>query len=113
MPIIRKNAYLKPHDYMYILRYYNESIPKTRKNTIHKRETKKKALRILKKKMCSCKKKLQQQKINKCRSIATCTKSILNNKGFSPTGTISCNKTIKQYILGIRKNPRHTRKKNK
>lgn len=104
---------LKPTDYTYILRYYNETIPKTRKNTIHKRETKKKALHILKKKMCSCKKKLQQQKIKVDRSIAICTKSILNNKGFSPIGTVSCNKTMKQNILGIRKNPKYTRKKTK
>lgn len=100
---------LNPSDYTYILRYYNESIPMTRKKTIHKRETKKKALKILKRKLCSCKKQLKEKNIQKDRSIAICTKSVLNDKGFSPTQpNVTCKK---QEILALRKNNRYTRKK--
>lgn len=99
---------LKPRDYTSILRYYNESIPLTRKQTIHKRETKKKALRILKRKLYSCKRKLQKKNMDKDRAIAICTQSVLNHKGFSPT---VCKKTRKQEILCLRKNQRYTRKR--
>ena len=103
---------LKPRDYTYILRYYNESIPMTRKKTINKRETKKKALKILKRKLCSCKKQLQEKKMQEDRSIAICTKSVLNNKGFSPTQpNVTCKKTKKQQLIALRKNKQYTRKK--
>lgn len=103
---------LKPSDYTYILRYYNESIPLTRKKTIHRRETKKKALRLLKRKLCSCKKKLQQRKIKESRSIAICTKSVLNNKGFSPYKKYSCKNTrTKQQLLPLKRNKKYTRRK--
>ena len=100
---------LKPRDYTYILRYYDESIPLTRKRTIHKRETKKKALQILKRKLYSCKRKVKRKNIDKSRAIAICTQSVLNQKGFSPT---VCKKTRKQEILCLRKNRNYTRKKN-
>jgi hypothetical protein len=99
---------LKPRDYTYILRYYNKSIPLTRKQTINKRETKKKALRILKQKLYSCRKQLHEKKINKDRAIAICTKSVLNNKGFSPT---TCKNTRKQELLCLRNNRKYTRKR--
>lgn len=103
---------LQFRDYMYVLRFYNESIPMTRKKTVHKRETKKKALKILKRKLCSCKKKLQEKNMQENRSIAICTKSVLNNKGFSPTQpNNTCKKTRKQELLALRKNNVYTRKK--
>ena len=104
---------LKFRDYMYVLRYYDESIPITRKKTINKRETKQKALKILKRKLCSCKKKLQEKNVQKNRSIAICTKSVLNDKGFSPTQpNVTCKKTRKQKLLALRKNNLYTRKKS-
>lgn len=105
------NIYMKLNlkDYTYILRYYNKTIPFTQKQTIHKRETKKKALRILKQKLYSCKRKLQKQKVHKNKSIAVCTRSVINNKGFSP---VKCNKTQKQEIC-LRKNRKYTQKYKK
>lgn len=49
-----------------------------------------KALSILKKKMCDCKRKLKR-KFNTSGAIAICTKSILQSKGFT-TKRFTCKK---------------------
>lgn len=83
---------LNNNDYKKILKYYKQNIPKSN------RLLKLNAEKLLGEKLCRCIKKLDP--INEARSIGICTKTILNNKGFT-RGKFSCKKkrsiTIKKY----------------
>ena len=91
---------LTNNDYKQILEFYKKSIPKST------RLLKIEAEKILASKLCKCIKKVD--KINETRSIGICTKTIINNKGFT-RGKFTCKK--KQSIVlkkkqGTRKNRR-------
>jgi hypothetical protein len=83
---------LNNNDYKKILEYYKQNIPKSN------RLLKLNAEKLLGEKLCRCIKKLDP--INEARSIGICTKTILNNKGFT-RGKFTCKKkrsiTIKKY----------------
>jgi len=70
-------------DYIKILKFYNISIPK--KGNI----LRKKAENILSNKLCKCIKKFKGK--SEARAIGICTKSIINNKGFT-RGRFRCKK---------------------
>ena len=75
-------------DYISILKYYNMTIPKS------KRILKKQAETIMAEKLCRCIKKVDIK--NEPKSIGICTKTIFNNKGFT-RGQFTCrkNRTLK------------------
>jgi hypothetical protein len=83
---------LTNNDYKVILEYYNKQIPKSN------RLLKKRAEQILANKLCKCIKKVEPT--NEARSIGICTKSILNNKGYT-RGKFKCKGkraiTLKKY----------------
>lgn len=90
---------LTNNDYKKILEFYNKNIPKS------KRLLKIQAEKLLATKLCKCIKKVD--KINEPRAISICTKTIINNKGFT-RGKFTCKK--KQFI--ILKKQKNTTKKN-
>jgi len=63
------------NDYKHILEFYKKPLPKS------KRILKLQAERILASKLCRCIKKVD--KTNESRAIGICTKTIINNKGYS------------------------------
>jgi hypothetical protein len=89
---------LTNNDYTKILEFYKLSIPKSN------RLLKFKAEKIITSKLCKCIKKVD--KVNEARSIGICTKSVINNKGFT-RGKFTCKK--KQSIILNKKT--NTRKK--
>ena len=91
---------LTNNDYKKILEFYKETIPKS------KRLLKLQAEKILTSKLCKCIKKVD--KVNEARSIGICTKTVINNKGFT-RGKFTCKK--KQSI--VLKKKTKTRKNNK
>lgn len=91
---------LTNNDYKRILEYYNKPIPKS------KRLLKMQAEKMLVSKLCRCIKKVD--KVNEVRAIGICTKTIINNKGFT-RGQFTCKK--KQTIRLKKKNV--TRKNRK
>lgn len=64
-------------EYIDILQYYNVSVPSK------SAEIKEKAEKIITNKLCGCINKLTQKNTNNTKSIGVCTKSVVNNKGFS------------------------------
>jgi hypothetical protein len=76
------------NDYKRILEFYKKPIPKS------KRILKLQAEKMLANKLCRCIKKVD--KINEARAIGICTKTIINNKGFT-RGKFTCKK--KQSII--------------
>jgi len=89
---------LNNNDYINILNYYNETIPKS------SHLLKSKALTIIANKLCKCIKKVSTKKLvprkgysNKSREgpegreIALCTTSVINKKGFK-RGSFKCGK---------------------
>ena len=72
---------LNIHDYIKILEYYNEPIPKS--NRIAKLNSEK----ILSTKLCRCIKKVDKK--NENRAIGICTKTIFNRKGYT-RGKFKC-----------------------
>ena len=72
---------LTNYDYKQILEYYNKPIPKS------SRLLKKTAEKILSNKLCRCIKKIEPK--NEARSIGICTKTVLNNKGYT-RGRFKC-----------------------
>jgi hypothetical protein len=74
---------LTNNDYKRILEYYNKPIPKS------KRLLKMQAEKMLVSKLCRCIKKVD--KVNEARAIGICTKTIINNKGFT-RGQFTCKK---------------------
>ena len=74
---------LTNNDYKRILEFYNKSIPKS------KRLLKQQAEKMLATKLCRCIKKVDKE--NEARAIGICTKTIINNKGFT-RGKFTCKK---------------------
>lgn len=78
---------LTTNDYKSILEFYKKPIPKSR------RILKIQAEKILANKLCRCIKKIDKK--YESRAIGICTKTIVNNKGYS-RGKFTCkNKTIR------------------
>jgi len=71
------------NDYKHILEFYKKNIPKS------KRLLKLQAEKLLASKLCRCIKKVDKQ--NEARAIGICTKTIINNKGFT-RGKFTCKK---------------------
>ena len=88
-------------DYVSILKYYNLSIPKS------KRLLKKKAEQIMSQKLCKCIKKIDL--VNEDKSIGICTKTIFNSKGYT-RGQFQCKK--KQSVK-FRKTQKNKTRRNK
>jgi hypothetical protein len=88
---------LSINDYKNILEFYKKPLPKS------KRLLKIQAEKILSNKLCKCIKKVD--KGNEARAIGICTKTIINNKGYS-RGKFTCKKksTIKLSKRKTRKN---------
>lgn len=84
---------LTNNDYKTILEFYNKSIPKS------KRLLKMQAEKLLVSKLCRCIKKVDKK--NEARAIGICTKTIINNKGFT-RGNFTCKK--KETIILKKKN---------
>jgi hypothetical protein len=93
---------LTDEDYKSILKYYNINIPKSR------RLLKQKAEGIMAQKLCKCIKKIDPE--NEAKSIGICTKTIINNKGFS-RGTFSCKKKQSIKLKRGKRNNKKTIKK--
>ena len=74
---------LTNNDYKRILEFYNKTIPNS------KRLLKQQAEKIIATKLCRCIKKIDKK--NEGRSIGICTKTIINNKGFT-RGKFTCKK---------------------
>jgi hypothetical protein len=91
---------LTTNDYKHILEFYNKPLPKS------KRILKLQAEKILASKLCRCIKKVD--KGNESRAIGICTKTIINNKGYS-RGKFTCK--AKQTIKLTKKN--RTKKNSK
>ena len=72
---------LTKSDYEKILRFYKINIPKSR------RMLKEKAEKLMATKLCKCIKKVGLK--NESRSIGICTKTVINNKGFT-RGKFKC-----------------------
>jgi len=68
-------------DYKHILEFYKEVIPKS------KRLIKLQAERLIANNLCRCIKKVDNQ--NEARAIGICTKSVINNKGYT-RGKFKC-----------------------
>jgi hypothetical protein len=77
-------------DYKHILEFYKKPLPKS------KRILKIQAEKLLASKLCRCIKKID--KVTEPRAIGICTKTIINNKGYS-RGKFTCKKkqTIKLF----------------
>jgi hypothetical protein len=88
-------------DYVSILKYYNLSIPKS------KRLLQKQAEQIMATKLCKCIKKLDPE--NEAKSIGICTKTIFNRKGYT-RGQFQCKK--KQSVK-FRKTQKNRTRRNK
>lgn len=95
MSTIRK---LTKRDYINILQFYKKKIPNSSRNLELQAES------LLGEKLCRCITKLGPT--NKNRSIGICTKTVINNKGYT-RGKFSCKK--KQYVI-LSKRKRSKRK---
>lgn len=93
----QKSLQLKKQDYIRILDFYKESIPKS------KRTLKRKATKLIAKKLCRCVKKFNKQ--NEDRAIGICTKSIVQRKGFQ-RGKFTCKKKPTIVLRRIKKTRR-------
>ena len=89
------------NDYRHILEFYKKSIPKS------KRLLKSQAKKLLANKLCRCIKKVDKE--NEARAIGICTKTIINNKGFT-RGKFTCKK---KETITLKKKKNITRKNNK
>jgi hypothetical protein len=90
---------LTNNDYKKILEFYNKPIPKS------KRLLKTQAENLLVTKLCRCIKKAD--KANEARAIGICTKTVINNKGFT-RGKFTCKK---KETISLKKNNSVTRKR--
>lgn len=84
---------LTKRDYTNILHFYKKKIPKSARNMELQAE------RLLGEKLCRCITKLGPT--NENRAIGICTKSVINNKGYT-RGKFSCKK--KQYVILSKRN---------
>ena len=92
---------LHDNDYKYILKFYNITIPKTKKYR------KIKANKILASKFCACIKKFNKK--NESMPIGLCTKSVIGQKGFI-RGNFTCNKKQKIKLLKKYKTKKYRKK---
>ena len=92
---------LTNNDYKRILVFYNKAIPKS------KRLLKMQAEKLLVSKLCRCIKKVDKE--NEARAIGICTKTIINNKGFT-RGKITCKK---KETISLKKKKNVTKKNSK
>jgi len=92
---------LNNNDYKKILEFYNKPIPKS------KRLLKIHAENLLATKLCRCIKKVDKK--YEARAIGICTKTIINNKGFT-RGKFTCKK---KQTINLKKNTNITRKNKK
>jgi hypothetical protein len=92
---------LTNNDYKRILEFYNKAIPKSN------RLLKMQAEKLLVSKLCRCIKKVD--KGNEARAIGICTKTIINNKGFT-RGKFTCKK---KQTISLKKNKNLTKKNRK
>jgi hypothetical protein len=77
-------------DYISILKYYNMTIPKS------KRLLKKQAESIMAEKLCRCIKKVDKQIKNEAKSIGICSKTLFKKRDYSlKKFTCRKNRTIK------------------
>ena len=86
---------LTNNDYKHILEFYKEAIPKS------KRLLKLQAENLLANKLCRCIKKVDIK--NEARAIGICTKTIINNKGYS-RGKFKCKGKSTIKLLKNKKN---------
>lgn len=93
---------LTDNDYKDILIYYDQIIPKSKK------QLKINAENILANKLCRCIKKIDTK--NEAKSIGICTKTIINSKGFT-RGKFTCRE--KKKITLSKKNKLNKTKKIK
>jgi hypothetical protein len=84
---------LTTNDYKHILEFYKKNVPKS------KRLLKMQAEKLLANKLCRCIKKID--KTVEARSIGICTKTIINNKGYT-RGKFTCKR--KPTIKLLKKN---------
>ena len=91
-------AELTNNDYKRILEFYKKNIPKS------KRLLKIQAEKILTSKLCRCIKKVDKE--NEARAIGICTKTIINNKGFT-RGKFTCKK---RQTINLKNKTRKNRK---
>ena len=94
-------------DYISVLKFYKLPIPKS------KQLIKKKAESIMGEKLCRCIKK--NDPIYEAKSIAICSKSVFNNKGFS-RGKFTCSKKRTAKIVPLKdktKTSKNTTQKQK
>jgi hypothetical protein len=89
---------LTTNDYKRILEFYKKNIPKS------KRLLKIEAEKLLASKLCRCIKKVDKQ--NEARAIGICTRTIINNKGFT-RGKFTCKK---RQSINLRRKTRKNRK---
>ena len=82
-------------DYKKILEFYSKPIPRS------KRYIKMQAEKLLANKLCRCIKKIDKK--NEAKSIGICTKTIINNKGFT-RGKFTCKKREKIVLYKTKKN---------
>jgi hypothetical protein len=98
-------AELTNKDYVSILKYYNMSVPRS------KRLLKKQAEHIMAEKLCKCIKKIDP--VNEAKSIGICTKTIFNRKGYT-RGKFECKKkqtvNFRKTYKFINKSKNKTRK---
>lgn len=92
---------LTNNDYKRILEFYKKNIPKS------KRLLKIHAEKLLTTKLCRCIKKIDKE--NEARAIGICTKTIINNKGFT-RGKFTCKK---KQSINLKKKTNITRKNKK
>ncbi len=95
------NNKLLNKDYISILKYYNLSIPKS------KRLLKKQAEQIMAEKLCKCIKKIDPT--NEAKSIGICTKTIFNRKGYT-RGQFQCKKKQTVKFRRTNKNKNKTQR---
>jgi hypothetical protein len=93
---------LTTNDYKRILEFYKKPLPKS------KRILKLQAEKIIASKLCRCIKKVD--KIDESRAIGICTKTVINNKGYS-RGKFTCK--TKQTIKLSKKNKTRKNKTRK
>ena len=92
---------LTNNDYKRILVFYNKAIPKS------KRLLNMQAEKLLVSKLCRCIKKVDKE--NEARAIGICTKTIINNKGFT-RGKFTCKK---KETISLKKKKNVTKKNSK
>jgi hypothetical protein len=90
---------LTTNDYKHILEFYKKPLPKS------KRILKMQAEKLLANKLCRCIKKID--KGSEARAIGICTKTVINNKGYS-RGKFTC-----RNKMSIKLSKKKTRKNRK